>query len=126
MVHAFIRRYVKLDKEAETFSFLRDEKHEVEDVSPNTAYNKLLVLLDERETANGVIPNGGRFGLHRPYEGMHYDRELEYPQLHTMDRMHFSGNDIVDFVFYTENGRYNGENCNYLNLGGIVYTYLPN
>lgn len=121
--HEFIRRYVKLNKENNTFSILYDEKYEIQDHHASTAFDKIISLLNEREGTAGLVKDCGRTPVGLPYAGMHYDADLEYPQLHTMERMNYPGGDIFDFVFYTEGGNYNGENCNYLHIGGTTYRW---
>lgn len=120
----FIRRYVKLNKENNTFSILYDEKYEIQDHTASAAFDKLIFSLNEREGTSGLVKDCGRNPVGLPYEGMHFDAGLEYPQLHTMERMNYPGGDIFDFLFYTEGGNYNGENCNYLHLGGTTYREL--
>ena len=50
------------------------------------------------------------------------DEKLIYPQLVSMDRMHWDGGKIFDYIFYPEEGRYNEEYNKCLSLGdsGVV------
>ncbi|MDK2803897.1 MAG: hypothetical protein PWR23_901 [Peptostreptococcaceae bacterium] len=119
--YEFIRRFLKLDKDKRIFTLLKDQKITMKAEDLDTAFIKLIEKLDREEGAFGVIPNGGRND--DPYTGLYSDDRIDLPQLASMDRMHVK-EDEFDYIFYPEEGRYNGENNKFIYLEGIVYKRL--
>lgn len=114
----FIRRFLKLNKENRKFTILKDEEITLEEKDINSAFIQIIEKIDKEEGTAGVIPDGGR--MTEPYTGLYVDRELSLPQIASMDRMCVR-EDVFDYIFYTERGRYNGENNKFLYLEGIIY-----
>jgi hypothetical protein len=114
----FIRRFLKLDKGDRIFTILKDQEITIEAKDIDSAFLQIIEKLDKEEGTIGVIPDGGR--MTEPYQGLYVDRELSLPQIASMDRMCMRG-DEFDYIFYPEQGRYNGENNKFLYLSGIIY-----
>lgn len=114
----FIRRFLKLYKEKRVFTLLKNQELIIEGEDIDTAFIKIIKKIDKEEGTIGVIPDGGR--MTEPYTGLYVDRELSLPQLASMERMCVR-DDEFDYIFYPEQGRYNGENNKFIYLEGIIY-----
>lgn len=101
-----------------TYSFLKDEVYEKAADNLNSAHNALIADLNSQEGMDGVIEYLNGFA-DEEFEGFYADKEMNYPQYPAMMRMHIKDN-IFDYIFYPENGKYNGEYDKYLFLGGKV------
>lgn len=115
----FVRRYVLLDRDNRTYEITKDKLLEVEAPDINTANQNLIEEIDRIEGTAAVIPDGGRTTNGDPYIGWYADRDLEYPQLSSLDRMNCVG-ERFDYIFYTWGGINYGENDRYLYMDGIV------
>ncbi len=120
--HVFMRRYVLIDETNNIFHVIKEETVlSDEHIWVSETFPRLIDKINAREGIDGLIRNGGRpSNVNEPYIGMHYDKFLEFPMLHTMERMNFKDN-VFDYIFYTEGGRYKSEDCHYLSLHGKVY-----
>lgn len=120
--YQFTRRFMALDWENQRFYIVRDEQCIIVDNSLDAAFKQFLASLDAKEGRKGVI-DYWRAGFDAIWEGLYVDESLQYPQLAAMYRLHWDGGRAFDFVFYPEEGRYNGEDERFLFLNGSRLRY---
>ncbi len=120
-IYTLVRRYFHLDRERLRFSVQRDELVEVLATNIDDAFERAIKEINAREGTVGLVPNQGRTDDDPPYIGLHADRELQLPQLPSMERMHLDG-DSFDILFYPEGGKYHGDGHDYLHIQGRVFT----
>ena len=119
-IYKFKRRYLALNWEKHMFAVVRGEKCEIVHNSLDSAWKQLRNLLDEKESEDGII-DYWQAGVDEIWDGLYIDENLEYPQLASIYRMHWDGGKTFDYIFYSEEGGYEGENDKFLFLSGSVF-----